>query len=90
MVMAIMTVPTLVLDEQGLPTQCGTLPHEGTAGREACVTELAELVCAMRVKPELRASPEAYPNNALLAQVPLKCRHTSCQFANALFHLLIM
>ncbi len=32
------------IDPEGLPTGSGTLPHEGTAGREACVTELAEVL----------------------------------------------
>jgi uncharacterized protein len=32
------------IDEQGLPTGAGQLPHEPTAGREACLTELKEVL----------------------------------------------
>ncbi|MGE0193362.1 MAG: Tex-like N-terminal domain-containing protein [Planctomycetota bacterium] len=33
-----------VVDAEGLPVGSGQLPHEPTAGREACVTELKELL----------------------------------------------
>ena len=33
-----------VVDAEGLPVGSGQLPHEPTAGREACVTELRELL----------------------------------------------
>ncbi|MFV1960038.1 MAG: Tex-like N-terminal domain-containing protein, partial [Planctomycetota bacterium] len=32
------------VDPGGLPTGSGQLPHEGTAGREACITELREVL----------------------------------------------
>lgn len=38
------------IDSEGLPTGSGTLPHEGTAGREACLAELEQVLTTYEIK----------------------------------------